>query len=128
MKKRNAADGALVRRLLAAGCPMPSERGDAPQVDLRIEVIQAEMTKAYDMRMRSEYVFAVRITNISYSNLVCQGFKASLPWSTRLSWLGDPWIYTPVRQTYRLESGREFPCADVLNHRVFERGKAHAPR
>ena len=28
----------------------------------------------------------------------------------------------PEKKVYRLESGREFPCEDVLNHRLCEKG------
>lgn len=36
--------------------------------------------------------------------------------------LGDPRIYTPECESYRLESGRKFPYDDVLNWRVGDKG------
>jgi hypothetical protein len=45
-----------------------------------------------------------------------------MDWHTRLLWPIDPRIHLPETQVYRLESGRKFPCAEVLNHRVGERG------
>jgi hypothetical protein len=54
--------------------------------------------------------------------LVLQGFRARTPWLGRLCFLGDPRIHTPERQVYRLESGREFPYDEVLNHRIHEQG------
>lgn len=118
----NSFDAALQQRLLAAGCPMPSLTGPESPRDVTIEVSKPEITIAYDMRAGTEYVFGVRITNHSYSRLVLQRFRARLPWVARLYWPGDPRIYTPERKAYRLESGRKFPCNEVLNHRVREHG------
>jgi hypothetical protein len=90
--------------------------------DLTIEVTRPELTRAYDMRGGAEYVFAVRITNRSYARLEMHRFSARVSWHARLLWPGDPRIYVPENHVYRLESGRTFPCAEVLNHRVRARG------
>jgi hypothetical protein len=74
------------------------------------------------MRAGTEYVFGVRITNVSYSRLLPQRFRARLPWIARLHWLSDPRIYAPETDAYRLDSGRKFSCYEVLNHRVREHG------
>ncbi len=121
MNRKNSVDETLMRRLRAVSCPLPSEGEDELEAELIIEIIGPEMAKAYQRLRSVEDVFGVRITNISYSCLACEGLRAYMPWSDRLSWLGDPRVYTPGKQTYRLESGREFPCADVLNHGVFRR-------
>jgi hypothetical protein len=126
MRKCHASiDPILFRELVAAGCPMPSETvslNPTPQ-DLTIEVSRPELTIAYDRRAGTEYVFALRITNHSYARLVLQGFRARAPWPGRLCFLGDPRIHMPERQVYRLESGREFPYDEVLNHRIHKHGE-----
>ena len=122
MKHRSSIDRCTVRRLLAGGCPMPSEHPDKPQPDLRIEVSRPEVTVAYDMRAGTEYVFAVRITNCSHARLKIEQYRARFGWAANLYWLGDPRVYSPERNAYRLESGREFSCRDVLNHRLGDQG------
>ena len=114
---------AAVKRLVAAGCPMPFETAQEQQPDLLIEVSRPQLTIAYDMRAGTEYVFGIRITNQSYASLVLQGFRCRLPWSANILFPGDPRIYMPEREYYRLESGRKFRCEDVLNHRVRENGR-----
>lgn len=97
---------------------MPFETGQEQRPDLLIEVSRPQLTIAYDMRAGTEYVFGVRITNQSYASLVLQRFRCRLPWSANVLFPGDPRIYMPERECYRLESGRKFRCEDVLNHRV----------
>jgi hypothetical protein len=91
--------------------------------DLIIEVSQPELTVAYAGRAGTEYVFSVRVTNHSYARLAVQRYGAVMPWRGHLWWPGDPRVYTPEREVYRLESGRTFPCDQVLNHRVGEQGE-----
>jgi hypothetical protein len=91
--------------------------------DLIIEVSQPELTVAYDGRAGTEYVFSVRVTNHSYVRLTVLRYGAVMPWRGHLLWPGDPRVYTPEREVYRLESGRTFPCDKVLNHHVRERGE-----
>jgi hypothetical protein len=116
------SSAATVRRLVAAGCPMPGEIQQERQRDLTIEVSRPQATIAYDMHAGAEYVFGVRITNRSYSCLVLQEFRCRLPWPAQVLLLGDPRSYSPECENYRLESGRKFRCEDVLNHRVRENG------
>jgi hypothetical protein len=118
----SSSDTALFQRLLAAGCPTPFHMEQESQRDLTIEVSRPEVTIAYDGRAGTEYVFGVRVRNHSYSSLVLQEFRGRPPWFGRLLWLGDPRIHMPEREVYRLGSGREFPCNQVLNHCVQERG------
>jgi hypothetical protein len=119
---RNTVHPAIVRRLRAAGCPMPfGEKNERP-VDLTIEVNRPELTKAYAIRAGAEYVFAVRITNHAYRPLVFQRFAGRMDWPAALIFPVDPRIHMPETQVYRLESGRKFPYTEVLNHHVGERG------
>ena len=122
MKEEKAADPALIRRLRAAGCPMPEDCEDDPPPGLTIVVSRPEMTRAYVLRNWVEYVFAVRITNHCYAPLEAHKFKCRLPWRTKLIWPMDPRIQMRDKQAYRLPSGREFPCGRVLNHRTGRSG------
>ncbi len=74
---------AAVRRLVAAGCPMPFEIEQEQQPDLMIEVSRPQITIAYDMSAGTEHVFGLRITNRSYSFLVLQELTCRLPWPAR---------------------------------------------
>lgn len=123
MKKRNAVDPILAQSLRDVGCPMPEDCEDDPMPGLTIVVSRPEITRAYVMRGWVEYVFAVRITNDSYVPREIQKFECRFPWSERLIWLVDPRIYRTEQQPYRLpQSGREFPCKMVLNHRTGRAG------
>ena len=117
-----SSDTALFQRLLAAGCPTPFQMERESRPDLTIEASRPEITIAYDGRAGTEYVFAVRVTNHSYFTLAVQQFRGRPPGGGRLWWLGDPRIHMPERKVYRLPSGREFRCNQVLNHCVRERG------
>jgi hypothetical protein len=119
---RNTAHPAIAGRLRAAGCPMPFREKNERPVDLTIEVNRPELTKSYAIRAGAEYVFAVRITNHAYRPLVLQHFAGRMDWPADLIFPVDPHIYLPETQVYRLESGRKFPYAAVLNHHVGERG------
>ncbi len=119
---KNRCSPVVIRRLLANGCPMPSEDPDERQPDLRIEISRPEITIAYDGRTGSEYVFGVRVTNCSYSRLELQEYRERLEWAAQLFWLGDPRVHMPENNFYRLESGREFPHEQVLNHRLRAQG------
>jgi hypothetical protein len=119
---RNIVHPAVVRRLRAAGCPMPSGEKDERPIGLTIEVNRPELTKAYAIRAGAEYVFAVRITNHAYRSLVLQRFTGRMDWPAALIFPVDPRIHMPETQVYRLESGRKFPYTEVLNHYVGERG------
>jgi hypothetical protein len=123
MTKCNSVNAALISRLRAAGCPMPSENQADTEPGLMIKVTRPEKTIAYDARAGADYAFAVRIENQSYGSLVLQRFQARLPWPTCLRWLGDPRIHVPEKTVYRFENTHlEFPCEQVLNHRVREQG------
>jgi len=121
-KSRSSYDQTLLPRLRAAGWSSASPARPEWLHDLVIQVSKPELTVAYDGRAGTEYVFSVRVTNHSYSSLMVQEFRARFPWRAYLYWPGDPRIYTPEREVYRLESGRNFPCDEVLNHRLGERG------
>src|SRR5579863_505341 len=119
--KDEASEIDLRRRLQAAGCPIPADLPSQPHGDLIIEVSQPEMSVAYDVcRGGIEFVFALRITNRSYTRLTVERFRASLPWPGVVLWRGDPRIDSPEKRVYRLENGREFSCETVLNYRTRE--------
>jgi hypothetical protein len=112
----------VLRRLRAAGCPLPTDDEQAQMADVTIEISRPELTRCYALRAGAEYVFGIRITNHSYGSLQLQRFAGCVDWHARLLWPIDPRIQMTDTKVYRLESGRKFPCADVLNHRVSERG------
>jgi hypothetical protein len=114
----SVSDIALLRRLLAAGCPMPPQIEQQSLSDLIIEVGKHELTVAYDRPGSSEYVFSVRITNRSYARLHVREYRADSPWKRRLFLLAEPQSYLHAVKEYRLESGRIFRYDEVLNHRV----------
>jgi hypothetical protein len=121
MSRINPISPEVIVRLRATGIPMPGEDFDV-QPDITINVDRAEITKAYDMRNGAEYVFGVTVTNRSYARLTLKEFNCEMDWESNLSWISDPRMYRPRTQVYRLKSGKTFYCADVLNHRVRERG------
>ena len=86
MKKKGSSsnDAALLKRLLAAGCSIPSPVQREQPYDVMIEVSQSELTVAYDVRAGTEYVFSVRVTNHSYARLVVQRYGAVMPWRSHL--------------------------------------------
>ena len=121
IEQREVANRMLLRRLRAAGCPVPAEDDcSLPPPYLTIEVCNPDQTRAYDFCASSEFVFAVRITNHSYAPLEIQQFKCRLPWLVAVTL---PRIDMKEAEKYRLPSGLEFPCDTVLNHRVAELGK-----
>jgi hypothetical protein len=122
MNDKNAADPTLIRRLRAAGCPMPGDCEDDPMPDLTIAVLPAG-TRAYVMRSWVEYVLAVRFANHSYAPLEVRRLRCRFPWRTQLVGPMDPRIRRPGKQAYRLPgSGREFPYERVLNPRTGRAG------
>jgi len=118
----SSPDEKLVKRLVAAGRPMPAEIDQELPRDVTVEVTRPDVTVAYDMRAGAEFVFGIRIKNESYTPLVLQVFQCRLPWAAEVFFLGDPRIYTPECQAYRLPSGREFPYDDVIDWRLGEKG------
>ena len=121
-RDRSVAHPVVLRRLRAAGSPLPADDERIQIADVTIEVSRPELTRCYALRAGAEYVLGVRITNHSYGSLLLQRFAGRVSWRARLLWPTDPRIQMPETQVYRLESGREFPCAEVLNHCVRERG------
>jgi hypothetical protein len=120
IEKWEAENRMVLRRLQAAGCPVPAGDDCSPPPDLTIEVCNPEQTRAYDFRASTEYVFALRITNNSYALLEVWKHKCQLPWPAPMIW---PRIDMNEREVYRLPSGREFPYDTVLNHYIGGLGK-----
>jgi hypothetical protein len=123
MEKKPKKDLAIVMRLRAAGCPMPTSNYCDTLPGFRIASREQDATKASVLRGWVEYVFDVTITNVSYADLQIQTFKAFV-WETRLEWArpvdldGTPFYRMPG-------SGREFPFDTVLNHRQGRLGVIH---
>jgi hypothetical protein len=111
-------DKVYIRRLLAVGCPVPTEEEETqPVQDLIVEVLRPEQTVAYVARSGAELLLPLRITNHSYGPLGIDRVECSPPWDDELfTVLGDPRRYTPEMQTYRMPSGREVPYESALNH------------
>jgi hypothetical protein len=123
MKKDGALTPSMIRRLQAAGCPIPTGLSSESPPDLIVEVARSDITIAYDLRGRIEFVFAVRITNRSYARLRLQGFLASVPWDGNFFWPRDPRIDSPKEKFYRRETGLKFSFDEVLNHRLGQEGE-----
>jgi hypothetical protein len=124
MKNKNAVDQILIRRLRAAGCPLPEDCEDDPMPGLVAVVSRPEEIKAYVMRGWAEYVLALQITNHSYDCLEVQEFECHLPWPIRLIGPLSPRICGSEKPTYRLPgSGKTFPYDSVLNHRTGGAGR-----
>jgi hypothetical protein len=123
MKKRNPrVQTARIRRLLAVGCPIPTDNPFNPPPGLVVEVRNPERTRAFDFRASTEYIFDVRISNNSYAPLKIENLKCRSPWKdSNFTWLGDARRYAPQRKTYRMPGGRRIPYESVLNHCIGER-------
>ena len=122
--KRNRellANEVQIRRLLAAGCPVPSEPEPAAQPDLTFEVVQHLENTIFEVRFRggTEYIFYARIVNNSYRVLQMVDLWCRLPWEDQcFTWLKP---YPSEREQYRQLGGRIFPRETVVNHRLGER-------
>jgi hypothetical protein len=107
----------VTARLQAAGIPVPLKDRSAIKPDLTIESLKG--SRAFDLKMGSEYVFNARISNHSYGNLKIMVIHAYfLDENWRLTFQGDPKEHDPDRKTYRTPSGRYFCYKSVLNHRL----------
>jgi hypothetical protein len=124
MKDKNAIDQTLIRRLRAAGCPLPEDCEDDPMPGLVAVVSRPEETSAYVMRGWAEYFLALQITNHSYDCLEVQKFECNSYWPTRVIGPLSPRISGPEKPAYRLPgSGKTFPYESVLNHRTGGAGR-----
>jgi hypothetical protein len=110
-----------IRRLLAVGCPVPSENHSSWPPDVVVEVRNSERTQAFDFRCSAEYILDLRIRNTSFVLLKVQEVQCHPNWKDRnITRLGDPRLYRPEQQVYQMPSGRKIPYESVLNHRLFE--------
>src|ERR1019366_722376 len=106
MKNKNAVDQILIRRLRAAGCPMPEDCEDDPMPGLVAVVSRPEITRVYVMRGWAEYVLALQITNHSYDCLEVGEFQCYSHWPIQVG----PRICGREKPAYRLlGSRRTFP-------------------
>jgi hypothetical protein len=106
-------------RLQAAGIPVPVENDSAVESDLVVQRLKG--SRAYDLKMGSEFLFNLRISNHSYGNLEIRELRGHLleaDWE--LIFQGDPREHVPGRKMYRMLSGRRVRYASVLNHRLSE--------
>lgn len=120
MKNRKSLmDEGRIRRLLAVGCPVPSENHSRRPPDIVVEVRNSKRTQAFDFRFSTEYILDLRIRNASFVRLKVQEFQCHPDSKDRsFTRLGDPRLYRPDQQEYRMPSGRKIPYDSVLNHRL----------
>jgi len=106
-----------IARLQAAGIPIPLEDHSATKPDLLVESLKGSL--AFDLKMGSEYLMNVKISNNSYGDLLVGELRGHLleeDWE--LTFQGDPKEHDPERKTYRMLSGRYVRYQSVLNHRL----------
>jgi len=118
--KRNPHENRMdYARLQAAGIPVPAEEQSIMQPDLQAESLKG--SRVFDLKMGSELLLNLRISNHSYANLRINRLQVRLleaAW-----WLIvelDPREQVPERKTYRMLSGRYVRYESVLNHRLDE--------
>lgn len=117
--RKSLMDEGRIRRLLAVGCPVSSETHSSRPADIVVEVRKPERTQASDFRFSTEYILDLRIRNTSFVRLKVQEFQCHPDWKDRrFTRLGDPRLYRPGQQEYRMPSGRKIPYESVLNHRL----------
>jgi hypothetical protein len=110
-----------IQRLLAVGCPVPSENHTCQPLDIVVEVRNSERTQAFDFRFSTEYILDLRIRNASFALLKVQEIHCRPNWKDKnITRLGDPRLNKRDEQAYRMPSGRKIPHESVLNHRLFE--------
>jgi len=119
--QRSLMDESRIRRLLAVGCPVPSENHSRRPPDIVAELRNSKRTKAFDFRSSTEYILDLVIRNTSFVVLKLQEFRCYPDWKDgHITLLGDPRLYRPDQQEYRMPSGRKIPYDSVLNHRLSE--------
>jgi hypothetical protein len=107
----------IVARLQAAGIPISLVDHSAIRPDLVVESLKGSL--AFDLKMGSEYLMNVKISNNSYGGLLVEELRGHLlekDWE--LTFQGDPKVHDPGRKTYRMLSGRYVRYKSVLNHRL----------
>ncbi len=107
----------VTARLEAAGIPVLVEDNSVARPDLVVESLKG--SRVFDLKMGSECVLNVMISNNSYANLRIDKLQGRLlegDWWWAFQ--GDPKEHAPERKTYRMLSGRRFPYDSILNHRL----------
>jgi hypothetical protein len=104
-------------RLRAAGIPLPPEEQSVMNPDLRVVCLKG--SRAFTMKMGSEFLLNLRITNDSYADLQIEKLQGRLLAANGwLEFQGDSMEHHRDRKTYRTPGGRYVRHKSVLNHRL----------
>jgi len=98
---------------------MPSDHDEEGPPDLVIESSEPRNTVVREFKTRIEFILQLRISSTAYVPLELKCLELLGPWSGEIVWLRKPQICNQHTKMYRLESGRQFEFAKVLNHRLF---------
>src|SRR5580765_5404112 len=95
-----------IRRLLAAGCPVPYGPETPAQPDLTFEVVRPPENTIFEVRFRggTEFIFYGRIVNNSYRVLQMVELWCRLPWDDpNFTWRGP---HPSATEVYGQPGGR----------------------
>jgi hypothetical protein len=122
--KRNPHEKRMVfSRLRATGIPIPAEEQSVMNPDLQIKSLKG--SRAFTMKMGSEFLLSLQITNDSYTDLKIENVQGHfLDANRHLTIQEDPKKHDRDRTTYRTFGGRYLRHKSVLNHRL---GRKIAP-
>jgi hypothetical protein len=107
----------ITARLQAAGIPVLGKDYSAVKPDLTVQFLKG--SRAFALKMGSEFIFEVRISNNSYATVQLNklhGHLLEANW--RLIFQGDPRQHVPDCRSYRMLSGRNVRYNSVLNYRL----------
>ena len=123
----------LVRRLIAAGCPLDIKQGvldkpDTPPPSLLIHQVGGVVgTKAFDLDCSGTgYILDLEIASNAPGLVAIRCFTLELPWQDpRFCWLPDPADRRTEKHPYVFPgtNGLEYPREVVINHRTSGRGR-----
>jgi hypothetical protein len=123
----------LVRRLIAAGCPLDIKQGvldkpDTPPRGLLIHQVGGVFeTKAFDLNCSGTgYILDLEIASNVPGLVAIRYFTFELPWQDpRFCWLPDPADSRTEKHPYVFPgtNGLEYPREVVINHRTSGRGR-----
>lgn len=121
MKRPITVDPTLVRRLKAAGCPLPAEND--VECPLRIRVTQQPPTLgSFARALPQGTLFVLDLSVVALaSKVIIQDLHLSSPeWEFGAWLLSDPALHRSSDRYYRLPDGSDYLRDEVLNQRVDE--------